>query len=128
MKTLEKNWLEWVCFGVSALLVCAVVSYLTYNALTAGDAPPEIVFRLDPAQQRDGYFVIHVMAENHGDRTAAAVRVEVRLTNDAREERAEFEIDYLPRHGRREGFVTFHGNPKEAGTTVRARALGYTRP
>ncbi len=127
MKKLEKNWLEWICFGVSAVLLAGVIGYLLYDALTAGKNPPRIVFQLEPAQERDGQYVVHVWAENRGDETAEGVNVEVLVTTGGKEERAGFVIDYLPRHGTRDGFVTFATNPERA-EQVQARATGYARP
>ncbi len=127
MKTPDKNWLEWICFGVSALLVAGVIGYLTYDALTGGKTPPRIVFQLEAQPSDDGRHVIHVIAENHGDETAEGVHVEVLLTSGGKDERAEFVIDYLPRHGTREGFVTFMNDPARA-ESLRARATGYARP
>ena len=64
MKKLEKNWLEWICFAVSLLLVMSLLAYLAYEALNTGQSPPRIEFRLGPTEQREGKFLVKVFAEN----------------------------------------------------------------
>jgi uncharacterized protein (TIGR02588 family) len=127
MKKLEKNWLEWICFAVSLLLVISLLAYLAYDALSTGKSPPRIEFQLGPPQQREGKFLVNVIAENHGEQTAEGVHVEVLLKSDGKEERGRFVIDHLPKQGRRSGFVIFDNDPSQA-TTLQARALGYAEP
>jgi uncharacterized protein (TIGR02588 family) len=127
MKKLEKNWLEWICFAVSLLLVMSLLAYLAYEALNTGQSPPRIEFRLGPTEQREGKFLVKVIAENRGEQTAEGVHVEVVLKSDGKEERGKFIIDRLPRQGRRSGFVIFENDPRLA-TSLQARALGYAEP
>ena len=42
----EKNWLEWVVFGVGLLLVVSTLAYLVYDGATSADGPPDIEVRL----------------------------------------------------------------------------------
>lgn len=128
MKKLQKNSVEWVCFGLSLLLIGGVIVFLVQDALVTGEAPARIQFQLSPPQlQEDGRFQIKVTAENRGDRTAQSVQVEVMLESAGQEERAGFLIDLLPRHGKREGYVTFAADPGKA-SRLQARALGYAEP
>lgn len=126
MKSPKKNWLEWSCFAVGLLLLASVIGYLAYDAVTLGGAPPRIEFKLGEPRPQGDRFGIAVVAENHGDQTAEAVHVEVVLKG-GKEERAQFVIEHLPRHGRREGFVTFETDPRTA-QSVEARALGFQLP
>jgi uncharacterized protein (TIGR02588 family) len=127
MTKLEKNWLEWVCFGISLVLVIGLLGYLLYTAVTTGNSPAHIELQLGPPQERGGKFFINVVAENRGEQTAEGVYVEVVLKANGKEERGMFVIDRLPRQGKRQGIVTFETDPRLA-STVEARALGYAEP
>jgi uncharacterized protein (TIGR02588 family) len=127
MTKLEKNWLEWICFAISLLLVISLLGYLLYAAVTTGKSPPHIELQLGPPQERGGKFFINVVAENRGEQTAEGVYVEVLLKANGKEERGMFVIDRLPRQGIRRGIVTFETDPRGA-SSVEARALGYAEP
>jgi uncharacterized protein (TIGR02588 family) len=127
MKRLEKNWLEWICFAISLLLVISVLGYLLYTAVTTGKSPAQIELQLSPPEERGGKFFINVVAENRGEQTAEGVYVEVVLKANGKEERGMFVIDRLPRQGKRRGVVTFAADPRLA-SSVEARALGYAEP
>jgi uncharacterized protein (TIGR02588 family) len=127
MKKLEKNWLEWICFATSLLLVISLLAYLFYAAVTGADSPALIELQLSPPEERGGKFSINVVAENRGEQTAEGVYVEVVLKRDGKEERGMFVIDRLPRRGKRRGVVTFETDPRLA-SSVEARALGYAEP
>ena len=127
MRKLEKNWLEWICFATSLLLVISLLAYLLYAAVTGANSPALIELQLSPPQERGGKFSINVVAENRGEQTAEGVYVEVLLKRDGKEERGMFVIDRLPRQGKRRGVVTFETDPRLANS-VEARALGYAEP
>ena len=127
MTKLEKNWLEWICFAVSLLVVISLLGYLVYTAVTSGKSPAHIELQLGPPQERGGKFFINVVAENRGEQTAEGVYVEVLLKANGKEERGMFVIDRLPRQGIRRGIVTFETDPRLA-STLEARALGYAEP
>ena len=127
MTKLEKNWLEWICFAVSLLVVISLLGYLVYTAVTSGKSPAHIELQLGPPQERGGKFFINVVAENRGEQTAEGVYVEVVLKANGKEERGMFVIDRLPRQGKRRGIITFETDPRLA-STLEARALGYAEP
>lgn len=78
--------------------------------------------------RRGDSFIVPIEATNVGDEMAQAVQVEVVLAPaDAdSEERAELNIDFIPRPATREGWATFKSDPN-AGR-LSARALGYQKP
>ncbi|MGH9942978.1 MAG: hypothetical protein ACRD9R_11550 [Pyrinomonadaceae bacterium] len=129
MTKVEKNWLEWTVFGASLCLVLGVLTYLGYEAIKTGDRPPSIEVRLGaPAQAAQGYMV-PVAAVNRGDQPAEGVTVEVTLeaaVGGAVAERGEVVFAFLPRSATREGWVTFHTEPRAA--LLKARVLGYEKP
>jgi uncharacterized protein (TIGR02588 family) len=127
-KKLQKNWFEWIVFGVGLALVLATLSYLAYDAATITDAPPSIEVRTGEPLQRPHNFIVPVTLTNHGDQTAEGVVVEVTLESGGEEkERAEFVVAFLPRRSTREGWVAFQTDPRTA-QQLRARVLGYEKP
>ena len=127
-KKLQKNWFEWLVFGVGLTLVLATLSYLIYDAATLGDAPPSIEVRTGEPLQRPHNFVVPVLLTNHGDQTAEGVLVEVVLESGGEEkERGEFTVAFLPRRSTREGWVAFQTDPRTV-ERIKARVLGYEKP
>ncbi|MFB2918897.1 hypothetical protein [Aerosakkonema funiforme] len=127
MKIREKNWLEWVVFGMALLMVVSTLGYLIYDAATLSKMPPAIQVQLGEPQPIMEHFIVPVSVTNQGDRTAEGVQIEVTLESTSKEkETAQFEIAFLPRRAKREGWVTFETDPRTA--KVKARALGYEKP
>lgn len=128
MKNLEKNWLEWIVFAVSLVLVVATLGYLVYDGATIGNTPPSIEFELGKPQPQADHFIVPVSVTNRGDETAEGVHIEVVLENGGQEqESADFEIAFLPRLSTREGWVTFETDPRTVDG-MNARVLGYEKP
>jgi uncharacterized protein (TIGR02588 family) len=124
-KKVEKNWLEWCVFGASLALVLGVLGFLAYDGARTGGAPPRIEIELrEPSAHAQG-FLVPVVVSNRGDTTAGDVHIEVVLEGGAAE-RAELRVAFLPRRSTREGFVTFHTDPRSG--RLRARVLGYEKP
>ncbi|HEY0170726.1 MAG TPA: hypothetical protein VGB98_06860 [Pyrinomonadaceae bacterium] len=122
----EKNWLEWVVFGVGLLLVVSTLAYLVYDGATAPDTPPDVEVRLGEPRPGGAGFLVPVTIFNRGGQTAGGVTVEVVLETAAEPERSEFSVAFLPRGGTREGWVAFRTDPR-AGR-LNARAHGYEKP
>lgn len=126
MKKVKKNWLEWAVFAVGLVLVVAVLGYLTYSGASMGDQPPEIEVRLGTPEQRQFNFIVPVTVVNHGDETAASLRIEVVMQGNGEQARGELDIPFLPRHAKRDGWVTFDQDPRTS--QLKARVLGYQKP
>jgi uncharacterized protein (TIGR02588 family) len=124
---LHKNWLEWVVFAVSAVIVIGCVAALAMSAVRSGKEPPDVTVEVGvPSRGASGYRV-PVEVRNDGDETAEGVTIEVALVSGGEEvERGEFTLAFLPRKSRREGWVVFHRDP--ACCTLRARPLGFEKP
>ena len=128
MKKLEKNWLEWIVFVISLILVLFTLGYIVYDGATLGETPPNIELQLGQPQPQSDRFIVPVTATNRGDETAETVQIEVTLNSDGREEEtAEFEIAFLPRHSTRRGWVTFQTDPRTI-EQIEARVLGFEKP
>ena len=126
MKKVNKNWVEWTVFGVSAVLIATVIGFLVFESATIGDALPDIQLRLGTPEARSSYFAVPLDVTNKGDQTAEGVHIEVVLRAGGKEERADLEIAFLPRRGAREAWVTFKTDPRNG--TLEARVLGYEKP
>ena len=128
MKTQKprKNWVEWSVFALSAALILAVVGFLIYETAAIGNAPPDIHLQVGKPEVRTGYFAVPIEVVNKGDHTAEGVHVEVMLRSGGKEETGDFEIQFLPRRGSREAWVTFKSDPRQG--QLEARVLGYEKP
>ncbi|MBW4663669.1 MAG: hypothetical protein KME01_05605 [Chroococcus sp. CMT-3BRIN-NPC107] len=125
---LQKNWLEWLVFGLSLVLVIWTLSYLVYEGATSATAPANIELELGKPQPQRNRFIIPVSVTNNSDTTAETVQIEVTLENSGIEqESAQLEIGFLPRQSKREGWVTFQTDPRTVEET-KARVLGFEQP
>ncbi|MBA2503304.1 MAG: hypothetical protein H0V27_10525 [Pyrinomonadaceae bacterium] len=128
MSKVEKNWLEWLVFAISLVLVAGTLGVLAYDGATMGDAPPSVEVKVGAPQERPHNFIVPVEVTNHGDETAEGVLVEVVLKQGEEErERSEFEIAFLPRRSTRQGWVAFKIDPRSV-ERMEARVLGYEKP
>lgn len=118
MKTLEKNWLEWLVFGLSLLLVLATVGYLVREALTTERTPPEVVVRLGEPRAGGGGYQVPVAASNRGGQAAEQVQVSVTLEVAGSSHESVLSIPFLPRESTREGWVTFPTDPRAGKLSV----------
>lgn len=127
-KQVEKNWLEWIVFGVGLLLVVSTLAYLVYDGATSADTPPEVEVRLGEPRAGGAGFLVPVTVFNRGGQTAEGVTVEVVLegAGSPEPERGDFTVAFLPRGGTREGWVAFRSDPRAGKLT--ARASGYEQP
>lgn len=122
----KKNWLEWLVFGGSIVLVGCLLAYLAYAGVSGGDAPPDLVVELGAPMQQTQHFSIPILVTNQGDIPAEDVVVQVTLDGSAKQEQAEFSVAYLPSGGSGAGWATFTSDPS-SGTLV-TRVVGYTTP
>lgn len=128
MKKLEKNWLEWLVFAISLVLVVGILGYLVYDSATAGKKPPSIEFQLGTPQPQSNSFYVPVSVTNQGDETAEAVHIEVVLESGGQEqESGEFQVAFLPRRSTRKGGVMFQTDPRKV-EQIKARVLGFEKP
>jgi len=128
MRKLEKNWLEWIVFAASLVLVLSTLGYLVYDVATIGEVPPNIEVQLGQPQQQSNRFLVPLSVTNRGGETAEGVHIEVTLESGGKEqESADFEIAFLPRSSTREGWVTFKTDPRTV-EQMQARVLGFEKP
>lgn len=117
-RTLDKNALEWTVFGVGLILVMATLGYLVREAFTTGSRPPELVVHLGVPRRVTEGFQVPVTVVNRGDGVAEGVSVMITLAAKAEREEAVLSIAFLPHQSRREGWVTFRGDPRDGDLQV----------
>lgn len=129
MKKIQKNWLEWLVFAISLVLVITTLGYLVYDGATFSETPPNVELELGKVQaQAKDRFIVPITAINRSEITAEGVQIEVTLNDNGKEqENAQFEIAFLPRHSTREGWVTFTTDPRTVDK-IEARVLGLEKP
>jgi uncharacterized protein (TIGR02588 family) len=117
-RALTKNVLEWTVFGLGLILVMATVAYLVREVVTSGSNPPEVVVQLGTPRQVAHGFQVPVTVLNRGDKVAEGLSVTITLGAKAEREEAVLNIAFLPHQSKREGWVTFRGDPREGNLEV----------
>jgi uncharacterized protein (TIGR02588 family) len=128
---IAKHPLEWAVFAVSLIVVAGTVGYLAYEAIQGDSSPAALSVELGRPEPRGGAWAVPVTVHNRGDRTAEGVKVEVTFEASGaapgiQVETAGFEVAFVPRQSRREGWVTFRSDPSRGRLT--GRAVGYEEP
>ena len=123
----KKNWLEWAVFAIGLVLVVTVFSYLVYDALTLGDAPPMMAIEIGQPEQQGQLIVVPVAVTNQGDQPADGVIVEVTYEGAQEPQQSQFEIAFLPRSATGAGWASFESGPGAIGE-FKARVIGYGKP
>lgn len=125
-RALKKNALEWTVFGVGLVLVMATLAYLIRQVVTTGPTPPEVVVQLGTPRQVTHGYQVPVTVVNRGDKVAEGLSVVITLVAKGEREEAVLNIAFLPRQSKREGWVTFRGDPGEG--TLETGPVVYASP
>jgi uncharacterized protein (TIGR02588 family) len=120
-----KNALEWTVFGLSTVLVLALVGWLLYAATLEENAEVKLTATTEEPQPMNGWHQVPVVVMNEGGVTAAGVEVVVTAMVDGKEQAGTFTIDFVPKGGTRRGAVSFKGGQP---TEVAPRVIGYSEP
>ncbi|WP_428427639.1 TIGR02588 family protein [Pararhizobium sp.] len=122
------HWIEWLTGGICALLVAAMIGWITYHAIVSSGGVPQLavqILRQQPAP--GGGYMVSFSIENKGARTAASVPVKGDLMNgDMVIETQEITFDYVPAQSATTGTLLFRTDP--AAHELHIRASGYTDP
>lgn len=122
----KKNILEWIVFGLSLAILIGVIGVLVYQAVHVRDDPPLLSVTMEDPVRGHGQVRIPLLLFNKGDRPAIEVQVEVSGTIDGEKITSSVHFDYIPRHAKRAGWVTFPG--ELVPPDVSARVPGYADP
>lgn len=123
---MKKNRVEWTVFGLSSVVVVAVVGLLLYAQFTRSHNPPQLSVTFGDVRRHSGYYAVGLQVRNDGDITAEEVNVEVVLRMTEGQERSTVVLPFVPRGAQRIAWVTFRADPAEG--TLQARVLGYHQP
>jgi uncharacterized protein (TIGR02588 family) len=126
----ETSGWEWLTAALGLVLVLGAVTVLVLHAVRGGDAPPDLVVRVERVVPAGTGYVAEFEVENRGDGTAAAVTVHGEVAAPAGAEGAaetsETRLDHVPGRSVRRGGLLFTRDPRTA--PLRVRATGYTEP
>jgi uncharacterized protein (TIGR02588 family) len=119
--------IEWVGAVIGALIVLGTIGYLTYETLRSSDHDqPRLSAVVMRVRAQDGRFAVDVEIRNGGSRAASDVHVAGNpRAADARQERPQARLDYVPGLSRREVTLLFRDNP---GERPDVQIIGYSRP
>lgn len=115
---------EWIVAAVSAVFVGAVMFHLAWQAVSAGDGPPDFVAVVEAVDAAgDGAMVVRVMLHNRGDVAVADVVLlaSAPLSSGAVETR-QLVFDAVPARSVRRGAIVLPVAPVES---VSLRVAGY---
>jgi uncharacterized protein (TIGR02588 family) len=116
---------EWVTFVV-ALVVIGIVVALVAVEIPRSKAPPAPVAEPGTIEARGDRFVVPVVVENRGGRTATDVQVRATLTVDGEEHEGDQLVDFLSGGESEELEFVFEDDPTEG--VLEVRVTGYGLP
>lgn len=123
----DPHWIEWLTGIISALLVAAMLSWLTWEAFTRTATPPHLTATVLTTEKTPAGYRVTFDIDNTATTTAAAVTVIGRLTEGDRViEENDVTFDYVAAESKSTGAILFRNDP--AGRTVDIRPAGYTDP
>jgi len=122
----KKNWLEWTVFGLSAVIILAVVAVLAFETATVTDSPPQLSVSVGDIVAQPAGYSIPLTVENTGGNTAENASLELTVERNGEQETGECQIAFVPRQSSGECWVMLSENPE--GGVVKARVLGFEQP
>lgn len=102
---------EWIVFGVSALILLAIVTALIVLAFQGSDPAAPVAEAPGAVRQVGKQFFVPIEIVNEGDESAAQVQVQAELTIGGMTSTADQVIDFLGRGERRELTFVFEDDP-----------------
>ena len=123
----DPHWIEWLTGIVSALLVAAMLGWLTWEAFTRAATPPDLLVTVLTTEKTTAGHRVAFDIYNIATTTAPAVTLLRQLTAGARViEENDGTFDYVAAESKSTGAILFQNDP--AGHTVDIRPAGYTDP
>ncbi|RWX81741.1 TIGR02588 family protein [Neorhizobium lilium] len=121
------GWIEWATGLLAAVLVIGMLVWVTWEALTQENRPPEFTVTITGRQMVQGNYRVSFDIANTAPQTASAVAVRGEIIQDGKAvEEVEVTFDYVPAQSQAAGAVLFSRDPGQ--DEVRVRAVGYTTP
>lgn len=118
-----KNWLEWSVFGLSCVLIVAILGFLTFEARRAGGRTARVVAVIGAVEQNGGWTHVPVALHNQGDEVASHVEVTVIARSAGGERTGVLSVAEISRHASHEGRISFPVLMESEDIEI--RAIGY---
>jgi len=109
---------EWIVFGVSALILFAIVAALIVLALQGSDPAAPVAEAPGTVRPVGEQFLVPVEIVNEGDESAAQVQVQAELTIGGTTSTSDQVIDFLGRGERHELTFVFDDDPAGGELTI----------
>jgi uncharacterized protein (TIGR02588 family) len=109
---------EWIVFGVSALVLLAIVAALIVLAFQGSDPAAPVARAPGAVRQVGEQFFVPVEIVNEGDASAGQVQVQAELTIGGTTSSADQVIDFLGRGERRGLTFVFEDDPRSGELVV----------
>lgn len=123
----EKNWLEWSVFGISIILIAALLGSLIYLSVTHKQTKPNLRVALKYDEKQEDKHIHHIVLRNEGGMTAEEIKIQVIAWQNGKEvEKADITFPFSPKFSTREGWVSFRQSPADLDS-VSAKVLGYLK-
>lgn len=124
-KTLTErtSLLEWIVAAIGLLVVIFSIGFVSYKAITSEDEPPDLLIKSTSTKKLPNGYLVEFKVINKGDRTAANVVIEGKLSNG---ETKTIAIDYVASKSEQEGGMFFTDDPQQNDLEI--KAVGYENP
>jgi uncharacterized protein (TIGR02588 family) len=119
--------LEWIVGIAAAVVVSAIVAFLTYEAVFGASRPPDLRASIERMETIEGGTLIVVAVTNRGDEAAAEVGLEAIVGGGPETVWKEIRFDYVASRAVRKGAFVAEGMAVEAAD-IRFRIHGYVEP
>lgn len=129
MEDQKKNYnlVEKICFGIGALVLLGLISFLVYQMVQKKEGPPNLEITIVEDSTTASYdFKIDV--ENTGEETAEAANVRLSLYQDGQAvETGTVTFQYVPVKSTKTAWIVFHKKQK-TGDSVVVSSITYVKP
>jgi uncharacterized protein (TIGR02588 family) len=117
---------EWIVFGVSVLILLAIVTALIVVAFQGSNPAAPVAEAPGAVRQVGEQFFVPVEIVNEGDESAAQVQVQAELTIGGTTSTSDQVIDFLGRGERRQLTFVFDDDP--AGGELAIGVVSFAAP
>lgn len=119
--------IEWIVAAVGLILVLFSIGYLTFEAITSTDSPPNLTVKVTSIEHLSNGYLVEFKVRNEGERPAANVVIEGKLSGGEKEiETKTTTINYVASKSERDGGLFYTENPEQ--NKLEIKAIGYENP
>jgi uncharacterized protein (TIGR02588 family) len=119
--------IEWIVAAVGLILVLFSIGYLTYEAITARDSPPNLLVKVISIKHLSNGYLVEFKVKNEGENPAANVVIEGKLSSGEKDiETKTTTINYVASMSERDGGLFYTEDPEQ--NKLEIKAIGYENP